>query len=125
LGRAVYLGVNVYGDQAGEPDKHLFENAITWSGERGGVDIPWMSENPITGTVNPDSVFAIDVTLDTMFYTVGTSVDAILVVYTGDDRFEIPVRMNVFEFYDFILPLFTKHLNPMHLCLTRDILEAP
>ncbi len=64
------------------------------------LDIPWLSENPVTGTVNADDVFVVDVTFDSMTYTIGT--------YTGTLRLrtddpmtaiqEIPVTMHVTEY---------------------------
>lgn len=60
-------------------------------------DIPWLSENPITGTVDADSMIAIDVTFDTMTYTLG--------VYTGTLKvksndpvngiIDVPVTMHI------------------------------
>jgi PKD repeat protein len=62
------------------------------------LDVPWLSENPITGTLAADSVFNIDVTFDTMTFTVGTTVTATLVAKTQDAEqptINIPVVMHV------------------------------
>jgi len=42
-GRAVYLGINVYGSSAGPNDTLLLQNAITWSGACGTTGIPTTS----------------------------------------------------------------------------------
>jgi PKD repeat protein len=62
------------------------------------LDVPWLSEYPITGTVAAGSIFNIDVTFDTMTYTVGTTVTATLAVKTQDveqPTINIPVVMHV------------------------------
>jgi hypothetical protein len=67
------------------------------SGYTGSQDIPWLSEDPVTGTLEADSVVDIAVTFDSMTYTVGTMLDAMLKVKTDDvnSPIEIPVTMNV------------------------------
>jgi uncharacterized membrane protein len=62
-----------------------------------GGDIPWLSTDPITGTLAADSVQTIDVTFDTMTYTLGTYTGT-LMVKTDDsvyDKIEIPVTMHI------------------------------
>jgi hypothetical protein len=63
----------------------------------GSLDVPWLSEDPVTGTLEADSFFDIAVTFDSMTYTVGTTLDAMLKVKTDDENspIEIPVTMNV------------------------------
>jgi hypothetical protein len=66
----------------------------------GSADIPWLSEDPVTGTVNADDVFVVDVTFDSMTYTVGTYTGT-LRVKTDDPMtatYEIPVTMHVVEY---------------------------
>ncbi|MBN1483948.1 MAG: PKD domain-containing protein [Chloroflexia bacterium] len=61
-GRAVYIGLNVYGDLAGEADKRILQNALTWSGRCGLIDLPWVREDPVTGTVAPSDSQVVDLT---------------------------------------------------------------
>ena len=97
LGRAVYLGVNVYGYSAGENDKQLLENAITWSGDCGTENVPWLGEEPITGTVPAEGT--LDVTL-TFSATQSAGINqpgdyfATLVV-NGQPSLDVPVIMTV------------------------------
>jgi len=80
----------------GFPGMHLVMNV---TGEVANQDVPWLSEEPITGTVDADSVFAVDVTFDTMTYTVGTYT-ATLKVKTDDlmsPTIEVPVTMHVVD----------------------------
>jgi hypothetical protein len=61
------------------------------------VDIPWLSTDPITGTLASDSMQTIDVTFDTMTYTVGTYT-ATLKVNSDDPisgTIEVPVTMHI------------------------------
>jgi hypothetical protein len=71
------------------------------TGELGSSDIPWLAEDPITGTVAHDSSFPVDVTF-TAFptMTVGGVYTGSLIVKTDDPmspKIEIPVTMNVVE----------------------------
>jgi subtilisin family serine protease len=61
----------------------------------GNPDVPWLFESPVTGTVPADTSVVIDVTFDTITYTVGTTVTADLKVKTDDNNFTIPVTMHV------------------------------
>ena len=62
-------------------------------------DIPWLSESPITGTLAADDFADIAVTFDSMTYTVGTQLNAILKVSTddpfNDTLISVPVTMTV------------------------------
>jgi subtilisin family serine protease len=60
-------------------------------------DVPWLSTEPLTGTVGADSSFAVDVTLDTMTYTLGAYATT-LAIDTDDpfhDAVSVPVTMTV------------------------------
>ena len=63
-----------------------------------GFDIPWLDEQPVTGTIGADSTADILVSFDSMTYTVGTQLKAMLTV-TSDDpygsMFEVPVTMTI------------------------------
>ncbi len=61
-------------------------------------DIPWLAESPVTGTIDADSTADIDVTFDSLTYTLGTQVKAMLTVASDDaygSTFEIPVTMTI------------------------------
>ena len=78
----------------GFPNMQLVMNVV---GEIGSTDIPWLTEDPITGTLAADMTQIIDVTFDTLTYTVGTY-DGMLKFKTGDPMYpkiEIPVTMHV------------------------------
>ena len=64
----------------------------------GTSDVPWLSEDPVTGTIPADSTAEIAVTFDSMTYTVGTQLMAMLKVKSDDpygSMIEIPVTMTV------------------------------
>jgi hypothetical protein len=91
----------------GFPNMHLVMNV---TGDVGSQDIPWLSELPITGTVNADSVFNISVSFDAMTYTVGTYTGT-LKIKTGDTQnptILVPVTMNVVAKTNTYLPLAKK-----------------
>jgi PKD repeat protein len=122
-GRAVYLGFNVYGSQAGPPDKRLFENAINWSGDCGIQDIPWVWESPITGTVPAGSSGNVDI-LFTSIVTdplpLGTYT-ATLRVITNDPQAGsqyVPVIMHVVG--DYIAPTASFELDTP-VCLDKQV----
>ena len=61
------------------------------------TDIPWLSIDPITGTLSADSMQVIDVTFDTLTYTIGTYT-GVLKVKADDlvyNQIDIPVTMHV------------------------------
>jgi hypothetical protein len=73
-----------------------FEGAVQVPGEP--FDAPWLSEDPITGTLPADDVVEIELTFDTMTYTAGTQLMAVLRVESDDplnDTLDVPVTMNV------------------------------
>jgi uncharacterized membrane protein len=78
-------------------------------------DIPWLSEDPITGTIAADGAQIIDVTFDTLTYTVGTY-NGLLEVETDDPMaplWGIPVTMTVVE-----TPTYGVELTPATHTLT-------
>jgi hypothetical protein len=60
-GKAAYIGFNTYGYEAGDIDKQVLFNALTWTGSCTGVDVPWVWESPITGTVAPLSDYNVGI----------------------------------------------------------------
>jgi subtilisin family serine protease/PKD repeat protein len=95
LGRAVYIGFNVYGYLAGNNDKRLFDNAITWTG-RCGQDVPWLRENPISGTVSADSALSVNLTFTALPTMTSGVYTAALVIRTSDTfqpKINVPVTM--------------------------------
>jgi hypothetical protein len=79
----------------GFPDMHLVMNV---TGEAGSADVLWMSEEPVTGTIDADSTADIAMTFDSMTYTVGTQLKALLKVKSDDPvngTINIPVTMTV------------------------------
>ncbi len=62
-----------------------------------GDDLPWLSIDPISGTVGADSTFVVDVTFDTLTHTLGTYTTT-LVVNTDDpvnERIDVPATMTI------------------------------
>ncbi|MFZ2095862.1 MAG: choice-of-anchor J domain-containing protein [Anaerolineales bacterium] len=79
----------------GFPNMHLVMNV---TGEVGSADVPWLSEDPITGTIDADSFVEIDVTFDTMTYTVGTQLMGLLKVKSNDPDeglITVPITLTV------------------------------
>jgi hypothetical protein len=61
------------------------------------MDVPWMSQSPVTGTVPADDFITIDVTYDSMTYTLGTYT-ATLRINTQDPvtpKLDVPVTMHI------------------------------
>jgi PKD repeat protein len=78
----------------GFPDMHLVMNV---TGDVGSSDVPWLSELPVSGTVGADSTFDVEVSFDSMTYTLGTYT-ATLVLKDADpvvSRIDIPVTMHI------------------------------
>ncbi|MCP4707771.1 MAG: hypothetical protein GY869_04030, partial [Planctomycetes bacterium] len=73
LGRAVFIGFNVFGSLAGAEDLQLLENALDWAGSAidwtGGA--PWLTENPTIGSLNAYDHDDITVSVDTTGLSVG------------------------------------------------------
>lgn len=83
----------------GFPEMMLVMNV---TGEVGSSDVPWLAEDPITGTLDSDSSFPVDVTFTTfpLTMTVGDVYTASLIVNSDDPvnpKVVVPVRMNVIE----------------------------
>jgi len=63
-----------------------------------GADVPWLSEDPITGTLDADSLYDIDVTFDSMTYTVDTQLMAMIRINSDDPEvptLNVPVTMTI------------------------------
>ena len=94
-GGPVRLGFQYIGQDGAE----VAIDAILLDGELGSpyTDIPWLTEVPTNGVTLADGVFDIDVTFDSMTYTVGTYTGTLIL--TSDDpvtpELTIPVTMNV------------------------------
>jgi PKD repeat protein len=76
-------------------NQQLVRNAIEWSTQ---IDIPWLSENPITGTVEGDSSSDVDVTFTAFPTMTFGTYTATLLVDTEDainDPINVPVTMTV------------------------------
>jgi hypothetical protein len=74
--------------------------AFRLEGELGNQDIPWLAEDPITGTVGHDSNFPVDVTFTTfpLTMTVGDVFTGSLIIKNDDPanpKIVVPVTMNV------------------------------
>lgn len=66
------------------------------------TDVPWLSESPVSGTVDPDSNGTVDLTFDTTGLAAG-DYSAVLVVSTNDfgaTQFNIPITLHVGLFHD-------------------------
>jgi hypothetical protein len=99
-GRAVYIGLNTYGTLANPPDKQVLYNAITWSGECIG-DVPWLSENPISGTIPATMDWVVDVTFDAHAPVITQTgeyyADLVVLNDTPYGKFPVPVTMTVVD----------------------------
>jgi Subtilase family/Carboxypeptidase regulatory-like domain/Repeat of unknown function (DUF6923)/PKD domain len=99
-GRGVYLGVNVQGSLAGDYDKKLFENAIRWTGHCSVEDVPWVAEDPVTGTLQADSFFDVDVTFTAAPTMPLGTYTATLIVHTDDPvngDINVPLLLHVVD----------------------------
>jgi subtilisin-like proprotein convertase family protein len=78
----------------------------------GSTDVPWLSTNPITGTVAADSTETVDVIFDTTVLTQTGVYNAVLKVLTGDPTnptINIPVTLTVIDSeYLVYLPVIAK-----------------
>ncbi len=75
------------------------------------VDVPWLATNPVTGTVNADSMMTLDVIFDSTVITQTGQYDAFLNVRTDDPsntNIEIPITMTVVEDFKSYLPVILK-----------------
>ena len=85
LGRAVFIGFNVYGSLAGANDLQVLENALDWAGNAidwtGGA--PWLTENPTTGSINAYDYDDINIDIDTTGLTLG-QYTAEIYLYSND-----------------------------------------
>jgi hypothetical protein len=91
----------------GFPDMHLVMNV---TGDVGSQDIPWLSEVPIIGTVNADSVFNISISFDPMTYPVGTYTGTLKIKTQDTDHpiILVPVTMHVVLNRAMLLPIIEK-----------------
>jgi hypothetical protein len=71
-GRAAYIGINTYGYKANDPDKRVLRNAIEWTGQCGAEDVPWVWEDPVSGTVPAGPFTAETLNVDVLFTAVVT-----------------------------------------------------
>ncbi len=98
---AADCGITEPGDTAGIgfPEMQIVMNV---TGEVGSGDVPWVFETPVTGTVDADSAFTVDMTfVATETMPLGTYT-ATLVVASDDpenDPIEVPLTMHVVEEY--------------------------
>ncbi|MGB0384698.1 MAG: M36 family metallopeptidase [Ardenticatenaceae bacterium] len=77
----------------------LYHNAIMWL-SLASTDVPWLSTNPVTGTVPADSAQLVDVIFDSTILTQTGTYSATLKVISDDSTshtIDIPVRMTVVE----------------------------
>lgn len=66
------------------------------------TDVPWLSEEPVSGSVDPDSNGDVDITFDATGLAAG-DYNAVLVVSTNDfgaTQFNIPVTLHIGTFHD-------------------------
>jgi uncharacterized repeat protein (TIGR01451 family) len=99
-GRAVYIGINTYGYLAGDPDKLVLRNALSWSGQCGEtqpVDVPWLSEAPITGTVPVSQCQDVVVAFDSTGLNSGDYFARLLITSDDPDTplITVPVTLTV------------------------------
>jgi PKD repeat protein len=76
----------------------LWENLIYGLASGFGVDVPWLSENPVTGTVSGDSVVPVNVTFTALPTMTSGIYTATLVVGTsdrGNPNINVPVTMTI------------------------------
>ncbi len=76
------------------------------------VDIPWLAQDPITGTVPADSMRVVDVTFTALPTMTTGTYTATLVIRTNDPmtpRMYVPVTMTITDFHYIYLPLVTRN----------------
>jgi len=85
---------------------------IILDGVEGSLDVPWLSTNPITGTVAADSTETVNVIFDTTVLTQTGVYNAVLKVLTGDPTnptINIPVTLTVIDSESLVyLPIIAK-----------------
>ena len=80
--RAVWLGVNFHNGLTSQAERNLLmENILGFFA--GGADVPWLSEEPTSGTVSAGGSLPVDVILDATGVAIG-DYTADLVIYSND-----------------------------------------
>jgi len=90
---ALYFNAAVFGGQAAE----LLHNALVYLGGAPAVDIPWLSEDPTSGTVPPGECVDVAVTFDSTGMAPGIYNGNLVITSNDPDTPEvtIPVQMTV------------------------------
>ena len=73
-----------------------------------GADVPWLSENPVAGSVPPDSSLVVDIGYDSTGLAVGDYLATLLVKNPPAAAINIPVTLHVVTIRNFYIPLLFK-----------------
>lgn len=92
---ALYFNAAIFGGQAGE----LLHNALLYLAGGPAVDVPWMSETPTSGTLEPDECVDVEVTFDTTGMTPGEYLAGLQIDSNDPDTPQIilPVTLTVLQ----------------------------
>jgi PKD repeat protein len=92
---ALYFNAAAFGGQAGE----LLHNALLYLAGGPAVDVPWMSETPTAGTLEPSECVDVYVTFDTTGMTAGEYLAGLQIDSNDPDTPQIilPVTLTVLE----------------------------
>jgi hypothetical protein len=75
----------------------------------GGIsDVPWLSEDPVAGTVPAGGSLPITVTFDATGLSVGDYFAGLRIRPSGAPRFDVPVTLHVVDNLKIYMPLITK-----------------
>ncbi|HIM83703.1 MAG TPA: hypothetical protein EYM55_03650, partial [Candidatus Marinimicrobia bacterium] len=92
-GFAVYLGINIFGSEAGEESIQLFSNALQYV--TGNTIIDWLSVDPEIGTVPVGSSQIIEVTFDASEVEEGDYTADILINSNDPDEPEVNIPVTL------------------------------
>ena len=71
-------------------------------------DIPWLSEDPLTGTVPANSTLDVDVTFDSTGLAAGDYNGLLKVINLPFEDIDVPVLLHVIDMWNIYLPLILK-----------------
>ena len=95
--KTVWLGVNFHNGLTVPAQREtLMSNILSFLG--GGGDVPWLSESPTSGTLQPGESVNVDVTFDSTMVPEPGVYEAVLRAMSNDplnSRVDVPVTMNV------------------------------
>jgi len=102
-GGPVRIGIQMIGDD----DADIAIDAVVLDGVE-GLDVPWLSEDPVAGTVPADGSLAVTITYDSTGLAVGDYLATLRVKNPPAAAINIPVTLHVTSMQYFYIPLLFK-----------------